>query len=60
MQFMVKAPLFHMGTYIENEVWKVDCHLLSLILVKASISLAGKMMTLAVSKHEMVGRNWEG
>lgn len=42
VRFMVKAPLCHMGTYIENEVWKVDCYLLSLIQVKASVSLAGK------------------
>lgn len=59
VRFMVKAPLFHMGTYIENEVWKVDCYLLSLIQVKASVSLARKTMTLALSKHEKVGRNWE-
>lgn len=59
VRIVVKAPLFHIGTYIENEVWKVDCHLLSLIQEKASVSLAGKTMTVAVSKHEKVGRNWE-
>lgn len=59
VRFMAKAPLFHMGTYIGKELWKMVCHLLSLILEKASVSLAGKTMTLAVSKHEMAGRNWE-
>lgn len=46
-------------TDIGNKGGKVDYWLLSVILVKANVSFAKKIMTLEVMKCEMVARNLE-